>query len=119
MFKMHLTCSYGLVVNRSKYYFTSWGCFAKMMTGNYIGNFARSRIFLKNTTAQFERPVVQTSGRLRHIVLPKQFSRGYLLEKHLVGAWPDTWRLMKRTYEQIHGISHLTLVFVSNFSVKS
>ena len=60
MFKMHLACRYGLVVTLFEVILYELGCFAKMMAGNYRGDFVGRSFFLTNPTLQFENPAVQT-----------------------------------------------------------
>ena len=49
MFKMHMTCRYGSVVKPFQVIFYNPGCFAKMMAGNYIGDFFGFRMFFEKS----------------------------------------------------------------------
>ena len=67
MFKMHMTCGDGPVVNPLQVIFYQPGRFAKIIAGNYIGDFIVMLNLGGNPTAQFENPAAQTYRRLRRI----------------------------------------------------
>ena len=76
---MHTTCGYGLVLKPFQiiFYPPGGGRFAKMMAGNYMGDFYWFVfVFDENQTVQFENPAVQTYRRLRRIGQPEQNFRG-------------------------------------------
>ena len=81
--KMYMNCKFDLVVNWSKSYLISRGCFGQMMTGNNICDFLIFCISFGRLN-RAEDHVVQQSPGLRRI-----FSRssGTFIETVLVVAW--------------------------------